>query len=63
MGFQALLCVKHVLLFIESICYDDGCHLRKYARHSTGCHLTPTAKKLAEVEIVIDKMHYDWTCR
>ena len=57
--FQALLCicVKHAFLLIEFICYDDGCHLCKYARHSTRCNLTPTAKKLAEVKIVIDKMH------
>ena len=44
-------------LILEFICYDDGCHLRKYARHSSRCDLTPTTKKLAEVEIVIDKMH------
>ena len=43
----------------EYICYDDGCHLRKYARNTFRREQieTPTAKKLASVEIVIDKMH------
>ena len=50
---------SHMLtvLSLEFICYDDGCHLRKFARQATRQDLTPTAKKLAMVEIVIDKMH------
>jgi len=31
--------------------------LRKYARHNSRSSITPTAIKLAQVEIVIDKMH------
>ena len=45
------------VLSLEFICYDDGCNLRKFARQTTRQDLTPTAKKLAMVEIVIDKMH------
>ena len=45
-------------LRIEFVCYDDGCHLRKYARHGIRKDLTPTAQQLARVEIVIDKMHF-----
>ena len=41
----------------EFICYDDGCHLRKYAHNSTRKVLTETTKCLAEIEIVVDKMH------
>ena len=39
------------------ICYDDGCHLRKYARNSCRCNQTSITKALAEINIVIDKMH------
>ena len=41
----------------EFICYDDGCHLRKYAHNSRRKDLTETTKRLAEIEIVVDKMH------
>ena len=44
-------------IFIEFICYDDGCHLKKYACNPTRRDQTGTAKKLAEMSIVIDKMH------
>ena len=49
------------ILFIaypEFICYDDGCHLRKYARNSSRSDLTPTTTILSQVEIVVDKMHF-----
>ena len=46
-----------LMLHIEFICYDDGCHLRKYARNEIRKDLTPTAQQLAKVEIVVDKMH------
>jgi hypothetical protein len=41
----------------EFICYDDGCHLRKFTQHSTRKNVTATAQKLSETEIVIDKLH------
>ena len=41
----------------EVIRYDDGCHLRKYARHQSRKDLSSTSQKLAEVEIVVDKLH------
>lgn len=41
----------------EYICYDDGCHLRKYAQNSRRCDLTPTTQTLSHLSIVIDKMH------
>lgn len=50
--------MSHVYtLYLEYICYDDGCHLRKFARHPTRRNITVTAEKLASVEIVVDKMH------
>lgn len=38
----------------EFVCYDDGCH---YAKHPCRSQLTPYSSKLADTEIVIDKMH------
>ena len=43
---------------VEYICYDDGCHLRKYARNGCRKDVTPTVKCLAKIEIVVDKMHF-----
>ena len=43
--------------FSGYICYDDGCHLRKYARNPVRSQLTPSTIKLSQIEIVIDKMH------
>lgn len=42
---------------LKFICYDDGCHLRRYARQTSRKDLTETTKRLAQVEIVVDKMH------
>ena len=46
-----------VSIFIEFICYDDGCHLRKYANNPKRTNLTPTTQRMSELEIVVDKMH------
>ena len=39
------------------ICYDNGCHLRRYARNPRRSDTTACSTKLANTEIVIDKMH------
>jgi hypothetical protein len=41
---------------LDTICYDDGCHLKKYA--SKRADLTQTLKKISSYNIVIDKMHF-----
>ena len=41
----------------EYICYDDGCHLRKYAENPCRSELTTTTKILSHLSIVVDKMH------
>ena len=43
--------------YLEFICYDDGCHLRRYARLTSRKDLTATTKHLAQVEILVDKLH------
>ena len=40
------------------VCYDDGCHLKKYAPHRDRKMMTATAKRLTEINIVVDKLHF-----
>ena len=39
------------------ICYDDGCHLHKFAQNSTRKDATPTAQKLAKIIVLVN---YIW---
>ena len=43
---------------VDTICYDDGCHLLKYARRPERSSASTTATKLSIMNIVIDKMHF-----
>ena len=43
--------------YVEYLCYDDGCHLKKFAENPVRRHLTPTSQKIAEMCILVDKMH------
>ena len=43
---------------LDILCYDDGCHLRRFARNAKRSQLTIAARKLASLNIVIDKMHF-----
>ena len=47
----------HTIFDTEYICYDDGCHLRRFARNAIRRDTTTTSKKIADIEIVVDKMH------
>ena len=51
--------MNHNFVFCHSeyICYDDGCHLKKYAINPSRRDLTLTTQKIAEVSIIVDKMH------
>lgn len=41
------------------VCYDDGCHLKRYASHSDRRKLTPITMRLSSaISIVVDKMHF-----
>ena len=53
--FDFIMVVRHVC--IGYVCYDDGCHLRKFARHPSRKDITETAKHIASLEILVDKMH------
>jgi uncharacterized protein (DUF2342 family) len=41
----------------EYICYDDACHLMKFARNPVRADVTPQCKQLASVQMAVDKMH------
>ena len=45
------------IVCIDHICYDDGCHLRKFVQNPTRSNVTPTAQRLANMRIAVDKMH------
>ena len=44
--------------YAEYLCYDDGCHLRRYATNPIRRDLTKWTKKISDLEIVIDKLHF-----
>jgi len=46
----------HGITSSGTICYDDGCHLKKYANKRVD--LTETAGRMASCAIVVDKMHF-----
>lgn len=48
-----------MMIYIDTgyICYDDGCHLRRFARQPHRKDVTSTSQTLASLEIVVDKMH------
>jgi len=50
-----------------TICYDDACHLMKYAKNKKRATLTPTSKRLSTMAFVVDCMHFkghtDGWCR
>ena len=54
---HTLLLINTHEFFIGFICYDDACHLKKFARHPARATLTEQSKQLASVEMVVDRMH------
>ena len=43
---------------IACICYDDACHLKKYACNTTRSGSTLTSSHIASLDIAIDKLHF-----
>ena len=39
------------------MCYDDACHLRRYACNTARSGLTDTTKFMSLLPMVVDKMH------
>ena len=46
-----------MVAFSAYICYDDGCHLSKFAKNPVRSQITAVSKEIAKKDIVIDKMH------
>ncbi|XP_068734528.1 uncharacterized protein [Montipora capricornis] len=42
----------------ERIVYDDACHLKKYANNPLRRNVTRVSEKLADLDMVVDKMHF-----
>ena len=43
---------------LDTICYDDACHLKRYATNPIRSTLTNTAKQIATMNFVVDRMHF-----
>ena len=41
-----------------TVCYDDGCHLKRYACNPARSTLTATAGRLSSMNFAIDRMHF-----
>jgi len=46
-------CCTACVVFLEYICYDDGCHLRKFANNASHKDLTSATKKIANIQILV----------
>ena len=45
-------------MFIGTICYDDCCHLKRYACNPCRSSLTTTARRISAMNFAIDRMHF-----
>ena len=53
------VCTHHEYGLIAGyVCYDDGCHSKKYAMNPVRHNHTATATRIASTKIVIDKLHF-----
>jgi len=52
------LLLKATVKDIETICYDDACHLKKFAQNKTRCLLTATSQRMAKMTMVVDRFHF-----
>jgi len=50
------LLLKPTVKDIETICYDDVCHLKKFVQNKTRCLLTATSQRMAKM-MVVDRFH------
>ena len=47
-----------MVLFTESICYDDACHLKMFAQNPVRSSLSVISDRLPKMEMVCDKFHF-----
>ena len=46
-----------IIITLDCICYDDACHLARFARNPSRADLTPQTKQLASVKMSADRVH------
>ena len=46
------------IFIVEYTCYNDGCHLKKYAINTKQANQTATSLCLPSMNIVINRMHF-----
>ena len=49
---------KLVCYYLDTICYDDACHLKRFACNPVSSSLSGTAVDIASKEIVCDRFHF-----
>lgn len=47
-----------LFFYLDTICYDDACHLKRFAENPKRSELTEVAKLIASRNIVCDKFHF-----
>ena len=67
-NYMSIMSQNTYFTVLECICYDDGCHLRRFAQNPVRRDVTATSKVIANLEIVIDRLHFkghtdDWCKR
>ena len=46
------------MFLLGTICYDDGCHLKRYACNPVRSALTTTSSNISAMNFAIDRMHF-----
>jgi hypothetical protein len=54
----AIIPYIHVYMSTGFLCYDDGCHLKKFACNAKRRDSTATSKSISSMNIVVDKLHF-----
>ena len=52
-----LLHKGHYISLLDIICYDDACHLKRFAANPKRSELTKQTKQLSSMKMAVDKMH------
>lgn len=59
--------LKRFLLWLGVICYDDACHLKKFAHNPVRSTQTALAARITGMQILCDRFHFknhvDGWCR
>ena len=51
------MCI-YMYTMLGFLCYDDGCHLKKFACNSKRKDSTTTSKWISSLDIVVDELHF-----